>query len=73
MNEPLTLSTAEVCALLGISKPSLWRIRHSDDTFPKPVAFGPGVIKANRYDRELVEQWYQKHVQAANESATDLS
>ena len=50
------LSANEVCAMLGISRPSLYAwVRNPEIGFPKPVALGPNTV---RYRVEDVERWF---------------
>ncbi len=45
--EKIALSLQEVCDIAGLSKPTLWRIRRTDPTFPKPVLLSknPKIMK----------------------------
>ncbi|HQX52735.1 MAG TPA: AlpA family phage regulatory protein [Planctomycetaceae bacterium] len=48
------LSEAEVIAIFGIARSTLFRLRRDDPTFPKPIKIGG---KITRWTREKIEAW----------------
>lgn len=60
----VALTDTEVGALLGINRVSVYRIRKSDPSFPRPVALlHPDGLK--RTDRMAVIRWWRAQHEAA--------
>lgn len=53
------LTSAQICARLRISPRTLYRIRHRDDTFPKPLA-QLSTPRKLKFDAQQVMAWYEK-------------
>lgn len=55
----LFYSVHEVTAKLGVSAPTLQRIRKNDQSFPKPYRFSGE--KTLRYKIDEIDQWIENH------------
>lgn len=53
---PLLLDTKDVCAILRISRTTLWRMEH-DEGFPKPITFGR---RMKRWKEADIEEYVRK-------------
>lgn len=62
MAQPLTIGIEEMCAQLGVSKVTLWRIRHNDPSFPREVVLGGKRSRQLLYDREHFNAWYRSQI-----------
>lgn len=52
----MLISTSEVAARYGLSKPTIWRYRQRYDSFPKPIIIEGS--SALRWMREEVDVWF---------------
>lgn len=65
MDAPLVITLSEIRALLGVGTTTLWQIRTSDQSFPKPLELAGRKSKLHRYDRKAFFAWYEQWVQAS--------
>ena len=65
--KPVYVTSIDVCTMLHISRPGLWRLRH---TFPKPIQFTPHGKKLYKYDEVI--NWVEKHQKTSNHDPLSL-
>jgi len=60
------ITIAEMCAMLHVSRSTLWRIRTKDETFPKPIKLSTGGnSKILRWDRRAFMDWLESRMEPA--------
>lgn len=58
--EPILLSVADACRLLGVGRTTFYALRSTED-FPRPRMLG----KVKRWHRAELEAWIEKRARAA--------
>lgn len=63
------ITTSELSARIGISKPTIWRYRQRYADFPKPIVIkGSSVL---RWVTEEIDAWFLNHRNAPEEMRHD--
>lgn len=61
-NSMQILEVVPVCQLLSCSRVTLWRIRQSDPTFPRPISLGDK--KSIRFVEYEIHEWLRQKMHA---------
>ena len=59
LNEKLLLQVNDIAELISVHPKTMYAMIQNDDTFPKPISFGP---RMNRWKREGIMKWVDTKV-----------